>query len=690
MRAGVLLVLVACGGGTDPPNPARGSGSARDAVTAKPAAVPAPIPLATGMHGSSIELVAVTSAGDVAVSADTAGAIRLWPALDGTREPVVVTGQLPRALAVVRDGDGFVIANHDVARGLELVRLDARGAVRSRARIAAEPPIESVALTSVGALVLRADQAIELYESSGVLRARLVPEPGTRITAIIERAGRAAAIFGDDKHTRVRWIELSGGTATWGALSAPLDLDATRPIDLSPDHRVLLGTRPGKQRIPALIDATTGTDDKVLVCTTSAEVEGRRTTFIDESFAGSDGLFPTPLGFADASTVACLFSGQVSWWKTDGTQLPSPGEGLASFGVTEPSFGGGRLVGAVGAQLAMWGPGTQAFLGYGFRELSHLRITPLGVLIGKGDQAPLLLGPDLHELARYPLPRGDLEWTDLLPLDERYVLRMSSRKVMIDAWGSAYQITLFDMAKGVVHQQLPNLAQEVTIAYEPATRLLATSDAQTSILLRYDPTTHSFGERFEIVEPRSVRGVYLLDPALSGGLVALTVEEHDGIVMVGEIHGDDLQGTQVRTRRSYPIPGQLRTVDRSGRVYAQGAGAADVLVYTRGMQFARLSGIGGMTLRPGPDATHVVAFREGKARLLAIDGRVVWDVALWGSLDVEWTASGELIARFKSALAKLDRATGALRERQCGWGFAIADKPFEVAADLPIVCDVSP
>ena len=216
-------------------------------MEAKPAAPVARIPLATGMHGSAIALVAVTSAGDAAVSADTNGALRLWPTLDGTREPVVVVSQLPRALRISHDGDGFLIANHDVAKGLELVRLDARGAVRSRARIAAEPPIEAVELTPAGALVLRADQAIEHYDPSGLQRARLVPEPGTRILGIIERAGRAAAIFGDEKHTRVRWIELTGGTATWGDLSRPLDLDATLPIALSPDHRVLLGSRPGKE-----------------------------------------------------------------------------------------------------------------------------------------------------------------------------------------------------------------------------------------------------------------------------------------------------------------------------------------------------------------------------------------------------------------------------------------------------------
>lgn len=46
--------------------------------------------------------------------------------------------------------------------------------------------------------------------------------------------------------------------------------------------------------------------------------------------------------------------------------------------------------------------------------------------------------------------------------------------------------------------------------------------------------------------------------------------------------------------------------------------------------------------------------------------------------------------RFRSAIAKLDRATGALRQRQCGWGFGIADQPFEQGPDATLVCDVSP
>ncbi len=684
MRAAWLVVLVACGGGADPP-------AAPPVTSSTPSAkavVQPPIGPSTGMHGAAIELVAVADSGDAAVSADTTGALRLWPSLDGTREPVVVTGSRPHALDIARDVDGYVIANHDAARGLELLRLDARGVVRTRVKIATEPAVEQVELTSEGALVLRADQTIELYDMAGMQRARLVPDPGTRISAIVGRAGRVLAIVGDHKAVHARWIDV--GTATWGAMSPKLPIDPSRPVALSPDHTRIVGSLRNKLRTPAFVDLASGKQEPTDLCATLTDDARRESSLADDGAPVFDEFLPTALGFIDASTVACLASGRLVWWKTDGVEIPANADGAALPGVLEPAIGSRRVVGSLGSQLAVFDPGTPRYLGYSFRELSHLRMTPIGILIGKGDQAPLLLDGSLHELVRYPLPKGDLEWADLLPLDERYVLRMSARKVMADAWGSAYQITVFDMTKGIVHQQLPNLAQEVTLAYEPATHLLSTSDGPTNLLLRYDPTTHSFGERFEVHEPVALRAIHLLDPALSGGLVALTIEDRNDGVTIGELHGDDLHGPTIRVRRTYSVQGQLRSVDRSGRVYMQGAAATDVVVHARGTQFARLAGLGGMALRPSPDARHVTAFRDQKVRLLTVEGGVVWDVALWGSADIDWTSGGELIARFPAGLARLDRATGTLRERQCGWSFGIADKPFDVGGDLPMVCDVSP
>lgn len=54
--------------------------------------------------------------------------------------------------------------------------------------------------------MLRADQTIELYDPNGTARARVVPDPGTRIAALIGRAGRTLAIIGDH-HQAYVWTD---------------------------------------------------------------------------------------------------------------------------------------------------------------------------------------------------------------------------------------------------------------------------------------------------------------------------------------------------------------------------------------------------------------------------------------------------------------------------------------------------
>src|SRR5262245_60147358 len=101
MRWAWLLVIAACG--------------SREPIARKPPAPPAPTPVTpavhyqdvhgaaiTAPHGSRIVNVAVADTGDAALTADVLGELRLWPTLDGTREPVVVRGPRARQLAIAR------------------------------------------------------------------------------------------------------------------------------------------------------------------------------------------------------------------------------------------------------------------------------------------------------------------------------------------------------------------------------------------------------------------------------------------------------------------------------------------------------------------------------------------------------------------------------------------------------------
>jgi hypothetical protein len=375
------------------------------------------------------------------------------------------------------------------------------------------------------------------------------------------------------------------------------------------------------------------------------------------------------------------------WWSTAGDQIiPKRADPVITSGV-ELAIGGGVLVGGLGHQLAMYTPTSQKFLGYGFRELTNVRVTGSGVMIGKGDHQPVLLDTKFHERARFALPKQNADWTDLYPLDDRYLLTVATRPMSADSWGNAYQVAVFDAVKRTVHQLLPNHAASGELSFEPATQLLLSSDGLTHLLLRFDPLTHSFAERIELVSKPILKRVYLLDPTLSDGVIAIGMHEDDAGIVIDEFHPDDLRGGTLAARASYRLRGTLDAIDRAGQVFVH----ADVrIVYRHGIPITTLPDLVGRVLRPSGDGARLAAVGSGMVSLVSTTtGRVLWETAAWGATDVMWLPTGELAARFPGALAKLDLATGAVTDRQCGWAFGLSDTPFETSASTPIVCDVA-
>src|SRR4051812_34813593 len=126
MRICSCLLFVACNAS---------SPSAVAPSVAPAASAPAAIAPLTGAHTSPIATLAVSPDGSAAVTGDRQGRIRLWPALDGTREPVIVEGPLPQQLAVQRTPTGFAILVLDSARGAQLVQTAADGTLRGHAML---------------------------------------------------------------------------------------------------------------------------------------------------------------------------------------------------------------------------------------------------------------------------------------------------------------------------------------------------------------------------------------------------------------------------------------------------------------------------------------------------------------------------------------------------------------------------
>jgi hypothetical protein len=700
MRCWLCLVLAACGAESAPaPVPAPPVAPAVPALT--PA--PAPPPPLTAAHGAEIAVLATTADGLAVATADRLGGVRLWPVLDGTREPVVIQGTPPRALALVRDGDGFAIGMLDAAGVVRVVRTTAAGAVRDRVTVHGEAAATAIVATAERLLVLRADQTVELVAAGGpaggpaggaagaaagaAIELRLSPEPGTHITQLVARSGRVLALIADDRQLHGRWIVVDHG-ARWGADTPNLPFPIRNAV-LSPSGALLAVTRP-RSLHPALIDLAHGTASKQPLCV------GRRwphedgdDSIDDRELLHSDSA-PLPLGFLTDDLVACAVMTQLVWWSTDGTQRPSA---MGSFPVAAlpVAMTDAALVIGAGPSLGFAVPDAHRFLGYAVHEITGLRVTPSGALVGSSDHQ-LLLDPEpghaLRERARFELGHNRAEWLDVVPLDERHAIVALQRR-LLDRRATAFQLAVFDGLTQAVRQVVPYTARDRELSYEPSTRLVATSDGQMALLLRYDPVAHVLGEPVRIASATSPGKLVVLDPRRSGGIVALDIAEAPDGLVVGELtEGDVRPGTTVQPATTYRVPGELRAVDRAGHLYTHRPfDRDDVVVYARDQPIARLPGVGELALRPSADGSRIAALGSPRLVLLSGDGEVRWDSAQWSGAEVGWTASGDLVVQFPTGVARVDLETGELAERRCGWDFGLADQLFETHHTGPSICD---
>jgi hypothetical protein len=650
-------------------------------VAPDPPAAPKPGPPPTAAHGAEIVALGVTADGDAVASADRLGGVRLWTTLDGTREPVVIQGIAPRSITVMRDGDGFAIGTLDAAGSVHVIRTSAAGAVRQRITVGDRPAVE-IDATHHGLLVLRADQTIELVDPAGAVASRLLPDPGTHIDSILVRGRRALALLQDGKQLYGRRILLDGG-ARWGDATPRLEIKFAHAV-LSPDGDRLAVARP-RSLHPVLVDLATGKPLPQPLCVAKDwphEHGGVR----EREFLRGDNA-PTPLGFLGNTTVACSVVGTLQWWSTTGVPEEVSVGSFAVNGVPI-AISDRALVVGMGPHLAIGSPAMTRFLGYGAHDVAQMRVAADGVLVSSSDQQSLVLDPHLRERARFDLGQFRAEWTDVVPLDDRWAIVALIRRRSLRR--ESVQLAVIDGVTRTQRQVLPYDLRDRELAYEPTTRLLAASDGGASLLLRFDPETHTFGPPIRLASAITPTKIALLDPALTDGIAALAIDSVASGLLIGELHVDDMKpGTLIQPRTSYRVPGELRAVDRAGRVYTRAAGAKDVVIYTRDVAGPRLPDVGGLKLRPSADGSRIAALEAPRLVMLSGAGEVRWDTSHWNSSDVAWLSTGELVAQFPSGVAKVDLDTGALTARRCGLAFGLSDQMIPSGRTGPTICEVA-
>jgi hypothetical protein len=192
--------------------------------------------------GGEITDLAVTERGDAALTIDALGDLRLWPALDGTTEPVPVTAAAGREVALARTAEGLVATILDGAGTATVLAFAPDGTVRGHVQLPSEVAIDQVVADDSGVLVRRRDQVIERYSPTGVRTGRLAAREGERIARLASRRGGViVGIAGaGDSITSLRPIVI-GTVLSWGdAITLPQPM-LPSALALSPDHTRVAG-----------------------------------------------------------------------------------------------------------------------------------------------------------------------------------------------------------------------------------------------------------------------------------------------------------------------------------------------------------------------------------------------------------------------------------------------------------------
>jgi hypothetical protein len=231
---------------------------------------------------------------------------------------------------------------------------------------------------------------------------------------------------------------------------------------------------------------------------------------------------------------------------------------------------------------------------------------------------------------------------------------------------------------------LANTAYE--LHYEPATHLLAIVDKQHASLVALDPKTLQLGTRSRLAGTAEV--VFLTDPELAKGLVAIGGRSGGGRVTIEEFAADDL-GSDMKPRNSYEVFGDLLAVDRAGRVYV--ADGDTLQIYTGGEwhkanRVAKITGLGHVVVRPNSDATEMLVIGDNRLQMFDLAGTQRWIVAAPSAIDGMWI-DGEPYVRFSVGVSKIDAQTGTLLDRVCGWGFGLSPLPIQGRGESRSVCD---
>lgn len=677
IRAGVLALVASCG------TPATHSSSP---VEPKPppatpdAWVPVgpPPPSAEVVHpdnraaieapsAGAIVALAVTADGGAAVTADGLGGMRLWPALDGSREPLVVDLPNPRDLAIGRRGDDFTIVVRDDVGGLIVAHVDKNGRTQSHAALPAEPAYVGMEMSSEGLVAWRSDQTIERIGNDGRIASRLAAEAGQRIADVSVSGARGVALIEASGTRRARVFDI-GPKLAWGSwLGASTELG--RQIALSPTGA----------RYATISRNEAKSFARIVVLDVKGAVIGEHQYNNVGEVAQIEFIDDDHVAVAGPSALVWMTfkAGKVDVAPAAGPLTQAP-DGHILLGV-----GGGHAFATNGGDIAVATPASIAYLGYGVESPTIAQPGPENrLVVGVADQY-VTLDKDLLAASspQLPVPAGatmaDIRW---LGGDDWLTVYSGSDGVT--------RVALVNAASGTSKVVRDHLAVVPVVMYEQTTHLLTLSFGDTPEVDRYDAEHHAIDKVAALPKPKGYEQVELVpvSPARADGveLLRVGVREKPKLSWLKDPKKLDGAATSVSIENA-----SFAGADAAGHAYVwrnTEKNTLELAVYRNGKALATLPTDGPVALWPDTTGERVVEVGQRSVALYKLDGKRVWIQELAGTTEALWLGDSSIAIVSAAGIARLDAATGQVTAARCGWKFGLAAKPHPPTPQIEPVC----
>lgn len=327
LRLGVTAVTLAVAlWGCREPQSTTDPDSADPAAAAESTPKPLPVTHWEGYgvgHTANIDRVVLSGDGTAALTRDQIGGARLWPALDGTLEPVALPMQGPQQFSVQRFGKGFTVAAVDAANGAKIFDVDPKGTITELAALPPFKPLFAIHVLPGGehCVALFRDHTIRLFDRKGAelhrFEAKMFQASSLRIAADGKTIMALIGPSGSPSKTTLQPLELSmGADGKTPSIRRAGDSRTVESTTAVSDSSAALS--PDGQRF-AIADKPVGNEWELMIVDLSAKEKLTRIQVPVPSH-----LVPT-LGFVGANKLLVSANdGSLSWMVdvTDGSRHP--------------------------------------------------------------------------------------------------------------------------------------------------------------------------------------------------------------------------------------------------------------------------------------------------------------------------------------------------------------------------------